>query len=63
MKHGGREEIPPCESKCLCDDFENAIRKIGVEFACEWFGCSEEFAKETIKILGERSGMVEYIGE
>ena len=52
-------EIPPCEVKCRADIFENAIRAIGVEFACEWFGheADSEFTKETIKVLCERSGI------
>lgn len=38
------------------DRFENAIREIGVEAACEWFGHSydSEFTKESIRILNER---------
>ena len=52
-------EIPPCEVKCRADIFENAIRAIGVEFACKWFGheADSEFTKETIKVLCERSGI------
>jgi len=35
MKYGNKNEIPPCEVKCRADIFENAIREIGVEFACQ----------------------------
>ncbi len=59
MKYGGKSDIPVCEVKCQADIFENAIREIGVEFACEWFGYSydSEFTKDTIKVLCERSGI------
>jgi len=59
MKYGNANEIPPCEVKCKADIFENAIREIGVAFACEWFGYSadSEFTKETIRVLCERSGI------
>ena len=59
MKYGNKNEIPPCEVKCRADIFENAIREIGVEFACKWFGheANSEFTKETIKVLCERSGI------
>lgn len=59
MKYGGKNEIPPCEVKCPADVFENQIREIGVEFACEWFGhnADSEFTKETISTLCERSGI------
>lgn len=38
------------------DIFENAIRKIGVINACEWFGHApdSEFTKETQRVLDER---------
>jgi hypothetical protein len=59
MKYGGKDEIPQCEVKCPADIFENEIRTIGVEFACEWFGhnADSDFTKETIKTLCERSGI------
>ncbi len=59
MKYGGKNEIPPCEVNCQADLFENQIREIGVEFACEWFGhdADSEFTKTTIKLLCERSGI------
>ena len=39
------------------DAFENAIRRIGVVAACEWFGHApnSEFTKETERVLRERS--------
>ena len=59
MKYGKQNEIPACEVKCPADVFENAIREIGVEFACEWFGhdVDSEFTKETVRMLCERSGI------
>jgi len=59
MKYGNSNEIPPCEVNCPADIFENAIREIGVEFACLWFGhdVDSEFTKETIRVLCERSGI------
>tara|TARA_Y100000310_G_C20177862_1_gene576694 strand:- start:100 stop:267 length:168 start_codon:yes stop_codon:yes gene_type:complete len=49
------DNIPHGEVKCPMDVFENAIRDIGVEAACEWFGCDSDFTKEAINILTERS--------
>ena len=59
MKYGNKNEIPPCEIKCPADIFENAMREVGVVFACEWFGydAESEFTKETIRLLCERSGI------
>ena len=59
MQYGYRKEIPNCEVKCPADVFENAIREIGVEFACEWFGhnADSEFTRETVKTLCDRSGV------
>jgi hypothetical protein len=59
MKYGNANEIPQVEIKCGSDVFENEIRRIGVEFACEWFGHdnNSDFTKETINILCERSGI------
>ena len=50
MKYGNKNEIPPCEVNCPADIFENAIREIGVVFACEWFGyhADSDFTKEII---------------
>ena len=61
MKYGNKNEIPPCEVTCPADVFENAVREIGVEFACEWFGhdADSEFTKKTVKTLCERSGINE----
>ena len=57
MENGGAGQIKPAKVKCQADKFENAIREIGVVFACEWFGydAESEWTKETIKILIERS--------
>lgn len=59
IKLGGSNHIPQVEVKCRADEFENEIRKIGVVFACEWFGhdMDSEFTKETIEVLCERSGI------
>lgn len=59
MKYGNGNEIPPCKVRCPADIFENAIRAIGAEAACEWFGhsCDSDFTKSTIKILRERSSI------
>lgn len=59
MEYGGKNEIPQVEVKVQADVFENAIREIGVEFACEWFGhnADSDFTKESIKTLCERSGI------
>ena len=56
---GGANQIPQVDVKCQSDEFENAIRKIGVVFACEWFGydAESEWTKETIELLCERSGI------
>ena len=59
MKYGGTNEIPAVEVKCQADVFENAIRSIGVEFACEWFGydANSDFTASTIVTLCECSGI------
>ena len=59
MKYGRENQIPAVKVTCRADVFENAIREIGVEFACEWFGhnADSEFTRETIKALCERSGI------
>lgn len=61
IPYGSPNEIPTAEVRCPMDEFENAIRKIGVVNACEWFGHSFDsgFTKETVEILLERSG-IEY---
>lgn len=57
MKNGGPCEIPNVPAINPSNVFENAIRVFGVVAACEWFGYSaeDEFTKETIQILIERS--------
>ena len=59
MNYGGKNEIPQVKVKVQADVFENAIREIGVEFACEWFGhnADSDFTKATVKTLCERSGI------
>jgi hypothetical protein len=55
---GGRpEEIPPVVELVPADVFENAVRKIGVANACEWFGhdIDSQFTLDTIAVLRERS--------
>ncbi len=54
---GAAGAIPLVEEKTSGDAFENAIRRIGVVAACEWFGHrpDSEFAAETIRVLQERS--------
>jgi hypothetical protein len=57
--YGGANEIPNVEVRCGADDFENAIRKMGVVAACEWFGypADHDFTLGTIATLLERSGV------
>ena len=59
MEYGNERDISPVEIKCHADVFENAIRDIGVEFACEWFGLDEHQTKNVINILCERSEIKE----
>ena len=49
--------IPPVPERTTGDIWENAIRKIGVHSACEWFGyhATHEFTVETIQVLRDRS--------
>jgi hypothetical protein len=60
IQYGGANEITPVTERTPSDVFENAIRKIGVVAACEWFGHApdSEFTADTIKCLLERSGVV-----
>lgn len=60
MKYGNKGEIPPVDIKCEADIFENELRRIGVEYACEWFGynVNSDFTKETIRVLCERSDIM-----
>lgn len=55
--YGGPMEIPLVKERTGGDVFENAIRRIGVVAACEWFGnkSDSEFTEQTIAILLERS--------
>ena len=57
MKNGNAGDIMPVKVNCQADVFENAIREIGVEYACQWFGhdIDSDFTKEIVKILKERS--------
>jgi hypothetical protein len=57
IKDGGPGDLPPVEVKCPNDEFENAIRKIGVVAACEWFdhAFNSSFTAESIKVLRDRS--------
>jgi len=52
--------IPLIPETCPADEFENAIRKVGVIWACSWFGYEpdSEFTQETIRVLQERSEMM-----
>lgn len=49
-------EIGFVDEKTPADIFENAIRRIGVVAACEWFGHKHdsEFTRDTQRILNER---------
>ena len=51
------DPLKPVPELCRADVFENAIRKAGVVFACEWFGHApdSDFTKETIQVLRARS--------
>jgi len=59
IPYGGPDEIPQVEVQVPADEFENMIRKMGVVFACEWFGYSpdSEFTAETVRVLRERSSV------
>jgi hypothetical protein len=58
VAYGAAGAIPPVAEMTTGDVFENAIRRIGVVFACEWFGHApdSEFTRETIRILRQRAG-------
>lgn len=49
--------IPLVPENTTGDIWENAIRKIGVHSACEWFGypADHEFTLDTINVLRDRS--------
>lgn len=57
LSYGYANEIPAIKERCENDVFENAIRRIGVIAACEWFGHrpDSEFTIETIRVLKARS--------
>jgi hypothetical protein len=59
MKYGGANEIPQVVVECEADVFDNAIRKFGVENACEWFGyrACDDFTIGSIRELCERSNI------
>lgn len=50
-------KLEPVPERTSGDVFENAIRRFGVEAACEWFGHAHdsEFTRETIRVLQERA--------
>ena len=52
-----KAELQQVEENCPMDAFENAIRRIGVVAACEWFGHrpDSDFTAETIRVLAERT--------
>ena len=60
MKYLEANEIPQVEVKCKADVFENAVRTIGVGFACEWFDLEKDSdAVRLVRdVLCERSGIV-----
>jgi hypothetical protein len=50
--------LPPVpEDGTECTSFENAIRRIGISNACEWFGhpANGEFARDTLIHLQSRN--------
>jgi hypothetical protein len=54
---GAAGAIPMVDEATPSDAFENAIRRIGVVAACEWFGHApdSEFTRDTIRELQQRS--------
>lgn len=56
IKDGGPSDLPPVPVSVPCDEFENAIRKIGIVTACEYFGHApdSEFTATTIAYLRAR---------
>lgn len=55
-KFGAARAIPPVDELTEGAVFENAVRRIGVTSACEWFGYQDgDFVKETVLCLLERS--------
>ena len=57
IENGKPRAIAAVPEHVPMDEFENAIRKIGVVNACEWFGHApdSEFTREIIKVLQERA--------
>ncbi len=49
--------FPQVEVKTPMDEFENAIRKIGITTACEWFGHTKDsaFVEQTINHFERRA--------
>jgi hypothetical protein len=58
-KYKAGNTIPQVDVNCGCDEFENLIRKLGVAFACEYFGhdYDSDFANETVEMLCKESGI------
>lgn len=57
--YGAAGAIPLVDEATTGDVFENAIRRVGVVAACEWFGHApdSEFTRETIRVLQQRAGV------
>ena len=57
INDGGPRAIPAVPEHVPMDVFENAIRKVGVVNACEWFGyeSTSDFTRDTIKLLRDRA--------
>ena len=57
IKDGGPRALAYVFERTPMDEFENAIRRVGVVAACEWFGHAPEsaFTKESILVLRARS--------
>lgn len=53
--------IPQCEVKCDVDKLENAIKKVGIGFTCEYFGYSSDgpMAKELVNAMCINAGILE----
>lgn len=54
--YGSADVLSQVEVYCPMDEFENAIRKIGVVAACEWFGylSDSDFTRDTIQHLRKK---------
>lgn len=55
-KDGGPGDLPAVQVNCPSDAWDNMIREMGVEWACEWFGHEPDsgFTKLTIEVLRAR---------